>query len=118
MAKLSTPPAEGPARRLRRRQPSVLVVLVVRDGRPWLRECLRALGQQTHPRLGVVAVDNGSTDGSEEILARALGADRVISLPENPGLPASVQAVLRLGVAGKADYVLILHADTALQPES
>src|ERR671934_1431695 len=103
MAKLSTPPAEGPARRLRRLKPSVLVVLVVRDGRPWLRECLRSLGQQTHPRLGVVAVDNGSTDGSDAVLVKALGADRVIALHDNPGLPASVRAALQLDVAERAD---------------
>ena len=48
--------------------PSVLVVLVVRDAAGWLRGCLSALGAQTYPRVGIVAVDNGSTDGSLELL--------------------------------------------------
>src|SRR5919198_1180963 len=77
MAQLSTASSEGPARRPRRQQPSVLVVLV-----------------------------------------RARGADRVISLPDNPGLPASVQAAMDLDAAERADYLLILHDDTALEPES
>ena len=51
------------------RTPSVLVVLVARDAVAWLRGCLESLAAQTHPRLGVVAVDNGSTDGSLELLA-------------------------------------------------
>jgi GT2 family glycosyltransferase len=96
----------------------VLVVLVVRDGEPWLRDCLRSLGRQTYPRLGVVAVDNGSTDGSVELLSRAVGSGRVIALGENRGLPAAVQAALGLDVASRADYVLILHDDVALEPDA
>ena len=66
----------------RPRDPAVLAILVVRNGMPWLRDCLRALGRQTHPRLGVVAVDIGSADGSRELLERALGADRVLERHE------------------------------------
>src|ERR687888_572910 len=117
MAQLSTR-AASPERRPRRKQPSVLVVLVVRDGEPWLRDCLRSLGRQTYPRLGVVAVDNGSTDGSVELLSRAVGSGRVIALGENRGLPAAVQAALGLDVASRADYVLILHDDVALEPDA
>src|SRR5919204_6382818 len=117
MAQLSTR-ASAPDRRPRRQQPSVLVVLVVRDGAPWLRDCLRSLGRQTYPRLGVVAVESGSTEGSVELLRRALGQDRVVSLSENRGLPAAVQAALRLDVAAGADYLLILHDDAALEPET
>ena len=39
------------------RSPRVLVVLVTRDAVAWLRGCLESLAAQTHPRLGVVAVD-------------------------------------------------------------
>jgi GT2 family glycosyltransferase len=66
----------------------------------------------------VVAVDNGSTDGSSVVLVNALGADRVISLEDNPGLPRSVQAAMRLDVAEQADYLLILHDDVVLEPET
>jgi GT2 family glycosyltransferase len=118
MAQVSTTHPGSTATGTRRADPSVLVVLVVRDGQPWLRECLRALGRQTYPRVGVVAVDNGSRDGSDEVLRRALGKERVITLPKNPGLPGSVQAALRLEAAARADYLLILHDDAALEPDA
>lgn len=100
------------------RTPSVLAVLVASDGLPWLRECLRSLAGQSHPRLGVVAVDNGSTDGSREVLEQALGPERVLTLSENPGLAGALRAALELPVARAADYVLVLHDDAALAPDA
>ena len=41
--------------------PSVLVVLVVKDGAAWLQQCLRSLSRQTHRRIGVLAI--GYADG-------------------------------------------------------
>jgi len=100
------------------RTPSVLVVLVVSNGARWLRESLRSLARQTHPRLGVVAVDGGSTDGSREILQQALGPKRLIALPEDRGLSGAMRAVLDLPVARAADYVLVLHDDAALASDA
>ena len=76
------------------RIPSVLVILVTRDAAGWLRECLQSLAAQTHPRLGVVAVDNGSTDGTRELLIQALGERRVVALAENRGLAGALRAVV------------------------
>lgn len=99
--------------------PSVLAVLVVKDGEDWLRDCLSALARQTHPRIGVVAVDNASTDGSRDILLRALGSGRVISLPRNRGFAAAVRAAaLELEVAQEADYLLFLHDDVVLAEDA
>lgn len=100
------------------RVPSVLAVLVVKDGSAWLRDCLQALSSQTHPKLGVIAVDGGSADGSRELLEQALGAGRVVAVPDNPGVAGSVNAVLDLPAATEADYLLVVHDDTALAPDA
>jgi GT2 family glycosyltransferase len=100
------------------RTPSVLVVLVVKDGAGWLRESLRSLSDQTYARLGVVAVDSGSTDGSRDVLEQALGPGRVIGLPGEGGFSGAVRAALDLPVAQAADYVLIIHDDAALAPDA
>jgi GT2 family glycosyltransferase len=96
----------------------VLVVLVVRDGAAWLRQCLIALSRQTHPRLGVIAVDNASSDASPEMLETTLGADRVIRLGTNRGFGGAAAEALKSEAAGRADYLLLLHDDTVLAPDA
>ena len=90
------------------------MVLVVKDGGQWLPQCLQGLSRQTYPRIGVIAIDNGSTDNSVELLEGALGAARVIPLNRNLGFPGAVAAALRSDVAEQADYVLLMHDDTIL----
>lgn len=115
---MTTTLGERPAPSDAVRDPSVLVVLVARDATGWLRECLQSLAVQTHPRLGVVAVDNASTDGTSVLLAQALGDQRVIRLRENAGLAGAVRAAAELPAVAAADYLLVLHDDTALAPDA
>lgn len=98
--------------------PSVLVVLVVKDSIGWLRTSLSALGAQTYPRMGVVAVDNASHDGSTELLVKALGERRVVTLEEDRELAGAVARALEHPAARAADYLLVLHDDTALDPDA
>jgi GT2 family glycosyltransferase len=99
-------------------EPSVLAVLVVRDGAAWLRQCLMGLAKQTHPRLGVLAVDNASTDGSVDLLEAALGPERVLRSAGNVGFSGAVRLALASEAAQQADYVLLMHDDTTLDPEA
>ncbi|MCA1727415.1 MAG: glycosyltransferase [Actinobacteria bacterium] len=115
MPKTTTEPGSRTSRT--RKAPSVLVILVVKDGEAWVRSTLAALAQQKYPRLGVIAVDNGSTDGSPEILRTMLGDVRVVTLTENAGFPGAVnEALRRAGAAAQADYLLLLHDDAILSP--
>ncbi|HKE54968.1 MAG TPA: glycosyltransferase family 2 protein [Actinomycetota bacterium] len=100
------------------RSRSVLVVLVTRNAAGWLRSCLESLAAQTHPRLGVVAVDNGSSDGTLELLHQALGEGRVAALGENRGLAGALAAATELPPAQAADYLLLVHDDSALAPDA
>ena len=57
------------------RRPRVSVLLPVRDEEPYLAECLDSLSVQTLEDFEVVAVDDGSTDTTPEILAAHARAD-------------------------------------------
>ncbi len=77
--------------------PAISVLLPVRDARPWLDAALRSLARQTFGDFEIVAVDDGSTDGSGEALDRAAACDsrlRVVHTPPR-GLPLALNEALR-----------------------
>ncbi|HEY3209220.1 MAG TPA: glycosyltransferase family 2 protein [Actinomycetota bacterium] len=118
MAQLDTRAPRDPAHAGKVKPPSVLVVLVVKDGEAWLPQCLMGLARQTHPRIGVLAVDNGSDDRSPDLLETALGPGRVIRLSANAGFGSAIAVALGSERAQQADYALFLHDDTFLEPEA
>jgi GT2 family glycosyltransferase len=87
----------------------VAIVIPSWNSAALLPRCLDSLAGQGEVEL--VVVDNGSTDGSVELL-RERGIDPV-TLPENLGFAAAVDlGVARTGAA----HVLPLNADTELEP--
>jgi GT2 family glycosyltransferase len=98
--------------------PSVLVIVVAKDGEGWLPDCLLSLSRQTYQRMAVVGVDNGSSDRSLEILESALGADRVLAGGEQRGFAGAVGLAIRTDAAREADYLLLLHDDAILAPDA
>ncbi len=76
----------------------VSVLLPVRNAGPWLPASLASLWRQTHRELEVIAVDDGSDDGSGEWLdahARHEPRLRVVHTPPR-GLPAALNTALAL----------------------
>ncbi len=89
---------------------TVAVVIPSWNSAGLLPRCLDSLADQG-VEVEPMVVDNGSSDGSVELLERR-GVPHV-ALPENTGFAAAVN----LGAARvAADAVLVLNADTALEP--
>ena len=79
----------------------VSVLLPVRDAAPWLASSLASLARQTLADHEVIAVDDGSSDGSGEILERAARRDPRLVVRHTParGLPAALNLALSLASA-------------------
>jgi len=79
----------------------VSVLLPVRDAAPWLGSSLASLARQTVAEHEVIAVDDGSRDGSGEILERAARHDSrlVVRHTGRCGLPAALGLALSLARA-------------------
>ena len=95
--------------------PSVLALIVAGPGAsPWLRDCLLSLANQSYPRLGVLAIDDGADDASREMLHRSLGARRVLRNERPLGAARAIRIALDRPVAKGADFVLIVDPRASL----
>ncbi|HYC81611.1 MAG TPA: glycosyltransferase family 2 protein [Solirubrobacterales bacterium] len=91
-------------------QPAVAIVVPSWNSLPLLGRCLDSVAAEAG-EAELVVVDNGSGDGSLELL-RERGIHH-LALPRNVGFAAAVN----LGAARTAaPYVLALNADTVLEP--
>ena len=91
------------------------VVIPAYDAAPWIGSCLTRLFAQTHPDWRAVVVDDGSRDGTAEVVS--CFRDRRIGLIRQGN--AGVSSARNRGLAQlDADAVLFLDADDWLAPEA
>ncbi|MGE5273988.1 MAG: glycosyltransferase family 2 protein [Verrucomicrobiota bacterium] len=83
----------------------VSVVVPVHDDRANLRRALTALAGRSHE---VIVVDNGSGDGSRELVAARFPSVRLVELGSNRGYGAAANAGLRLA---SCRYILVVNSD-------
>lgn len=96
--------------------PRVSVVLPVRDAATTLAECLDSLAAQTLHQHEVIAVDDGSRDGSTRILAERARRDPRLRPIVTP--PLGLVRALQLGLAvARAPLVARMDADDLARPE-
>ena len=65
--------------------PLISVVVVVRNGEATIRNCVNSLIALDYPRVEIIVVDDGSTDGTGAILAGYEGRIKVISNAASEG---------------------------------
>ncbi len=95
--------------------PVVSILLPVHNGGPMLRESVESLLHQTWTDWELVAVNDGSTDGSGDVLrSYADSRIRVLDNPENMGLIASLNRGL---AACRGELVARQDADDVSHPE-
>jgi GT2 family glycosyltransferase len=95
--------------------PRVSVVVVSRNRLELLRACLQSIeASRERERLQLIVVDNGSSDGAAQIETEFPDA-QYIRLPKNFGLTKALNLGWR---AADAEYVLFLHDDTRVEPDT
>jgi hypothetical protein len=89
------------------------VVVPVWNGERWLPGLLASLRAQTVAPLEVVAVDNGSGDGSRAWLAEHAPEVRVLALGENTGFAVAANRGI---AAARGEAVALVNTDVELDP--
>ena len=93
--------------------PVVSVITPTWNRRDLLRECLRSLAAQTFLDREVIVVDNGSSDGSAEMVLAEFPQVVLIRNAENRGFCAAVNQGIR---QARGRYVALLNNDAEADP--
>lgn len=98
------------------RPKSVSVLIVSYNTAGHLERCLSSLRENLDPeRSEIVVVDNGSTDGSPEMVESCFPGVRLIRNPTNPGFAAANNVAIS---HASGDYVLLLNPDTEVHDDA
>jgi len=83
------------------------------NGRQFLPECLDSLAAQTLRDFEVVLVDNGSADGSTQLVLDNYPWVNLVELPENIGFAAGNNRGLEVAAG---EFIVALNNDTRVEP--
>jgi hypothetical protein len=100
---------------------TVAVLLPVRDEAARIEPCLRALlAQRGVPNLEILVLDDGSTDGTADII-KAIAGNQIRLLtgdPLPPGWLGKPYACAQLAAATDAEILVFVDADVVLAPNA
>ena len=94
----------------------ISVVMPVYNGEAFVARAVQSVLDQTSPRWEIVAVDDGSRDGTRAILERFAARDPRIRVlhQENAGVSAARNAAM---AAARGEYLAFLDADDWWYPD-
>jgi GT2 family glycosyltransferase len=99
------------------RSPRVLAVVLNYNGREITLSTLASLLQMDYPELGILVVDNGSSDGSGAAVAAAFPSVRQVRTEENLGISGGLNLGFRLGLDEGWDYLMPMNNDIEVAPD-
>ncbi len=114
--RISPQPVEEPQEPQEIPNPIRITALVVSHNRAdLLRRAIASLEKsEEREKIEILVVDNGSTDGSVELESEFPNA-RFIRMPKNFGLTKAINVGVRAAVG---EYILLLHDDTEVSPDT
>src|SRR5215472_9508374 len=95
------------------RVPRLSVVIPTWNGAELLEGALASLRRQTYRDFEVIVADNGSTDGTRELLAARFPEVRVVALGDNRGFAAATNAGLK---AAAGEVLVCMNNDVVAEP--
>jgi hypothetical protein len=101
-----------------KKYPKVFLVILNRNGKATIKQCLSAVFLSDYPDFETVIVDNGSTDGSLEIIKTFFQKCPLISNKKNIGQAAGFNMGIRLALEKMADYILLLDNRVILNKDT
>ena len=97
--------------------PPVSIIIPVYNSVRYLEDCLNSVVNQTYQQIEIILVNDGSTDGSLQIMKSFAAKDgRIVILSQpNRGVSAARNAGLR---TAKGDYILFVDSDDTVRNDT
>ena len=93
-------------------------IIVTYNGQKWIRRCLDSVLEEGTPNVGIVVVDNASTDDTLSILHDGYPQVHLIGNRENKGFGQANNQGISYARGMGATHFLLLNQDAALRPGS
>jgi len=97
--------------------PKVIILVLNWNRKDFMVECLNSLLSLNYENYQIVVIDNGSEDGSEELIREQFPYVNVIQNGENLGYTGGFNRGIKWALAHDADYILILNNDVKLKQD-
>lgn len=96
----------------------VTIIILNWNGHQDTIACVESCLKLTYPAFRILIVDNGSTDGSEEILRQQFSDIELLQTGSNLGFAGGNNVGIHHALTGGADYIWLLNNDTVVTPEA
>jgi len=95
-------------------QPLVSIIIVVRNHREHLDDCLTSVMNLKYLHFEVILADNNSTDGGPEFIQGEFPSVKVLRFGKNYGFAEGNNKAIK---QANGDYIFLLNPDTKIDPE-
>lgn len=95
----------------------ILVIVVTYNGMRWADRCFGSLSMSGVP-TDVIAIDNGSTDGTPEYISENFPQVKIVATGENHGFGRANNIGLRYALEHGYEYVYLLNQDAWIFPDT
>jgi GT2 family glycosyltransferase len=96
---------------------NIYCIVVTYNGAKWVDKCFGSLVNSTIP-LKILAIDNGSTDDTLDLLRENFASVEVIKTGKNLGFGKANNIGLRIALNDNADFVFLLNQDAWVSPDT
>lgn len=95
----------------------ILTIVVTYNGMRWADRCFGSLSMSGVP-TDVIAIDNGSTDGTPEYISENFPQVKIVATGENHGFGRANNIGLRYALKHGYEYVYLLNQDAWIFPDT